>query len=80
METQKKIYKYDYPEQRVLSDQLGVGDKARVVELSPYAQPTIYAMCNGSRKMSDDVKSIIEDILLDRKKMQEKYMPAMAKL
>lgn len=55
----KKIYRYDYPEQRELAKGLVHGDITRVAILSKKSRQMVSLMCAGERKMTKKVQDII---------------------
>jgi len=67
MNTQKKKYSYNYPAQKELAKRLLSGEREYIAAFTPYTLTTFNALCNGTRKMPDYVKEMIEKTLELRK-------------
>ena len=68
---QKKKYTYDYPEQRELSKGLRQGDVKLIADKTGYSPGTVSLMCKGKRKMQDNVRKVIEQLVLINKQIEK---------
>lgn len=57
---QKKEYRYNYPEQIKMSEGLESGDIVLIASMTNKSKAYISLMCKGKRKMTDDIKMIVE--------------------
>ncbi len=66
-------YVYDYPEQRELAKHLTSEDRKWLANNTEFTKKTIDMMCNGKRRMSDELKKLVESIVeINRKSLKAK--------
>lgn len=69
-ESKKKYsYSYDFPDQRAICKGLGAAEKKLIAEKMGYTVEHIYNVCAGKRRMKEEMKELVIEVLKLKKIM-----------